>query len=228
MRITTEELKQILADHALWLSGEVGRRADLSGAILRGADLRGADLRGADLRGADLRDAILRGADLRDAILRGSDLSGASLSGSNLSGASLSGSNLSGAILRGADLRDAILRGASLSGSNLRGVKFEEPIPIVPNLHAAIVDAIDSKGCSLYMRSWHDCETTHCRAGWAVHLAGKAGYELERKYGTNVAGALISIASCPHLDGKVPDFYASDDEAMADIRRLAAMELTEA
>ena len=31
------------------------------------------------------------------------------------------------------------------------------------------------------MGSWHACETTHCRAGWAIHLAGKAGYDLEKK-----------------------------------------------
>ena len=66
-----KSLADILADHAKWLRGEGGERADLRGANLRGADLRGADLRGADLRGANLRGADLRGADMRWANLWG-------------------------------------------------------------------------------------------------------------------------------------------------------------
>ena len=53
MKITSEELQLILANHLKWIDGEAGgARADLSGADLRGADLSGADLRGAKLRGA--------------------------------------------------------------------------------------------------------------------------------------------------------------------------------
>ena len=74
------------------------------------------------------------------------------------------------------------------------------------------------------MSDWHSCETTHCRAGWAIHLAGAAGRTLEYCYGPATAGAIISVLSCPELEGKVPDFYASNDEALADIKRLAAME----
>jgi len=70
------ELKRILADHALWIGGNGGQRANLSWANLSLADLREANLREADLRGANL--------------------SGANLSWANLSGADLSGANLSG------------------------------------------------------------------------------------------------------------------------------------
>ena len=69
-----EELKQILAEHKLWLNSEGGKRAYLQGADLRRADLRGADLRGADLQGADLQRADLQGAYLQGAYLRGADL----------------------------------------------------------------------------------------------------------------------------------------------------------
>jgi hypothetical protein len=83
MKLTKDEIQNILALHGLWLKGDDnGKRANLGDAYLRGADLRGAylgdaNLRGADLRGAYLGDANLRGADLRGADLRGAYLGGA-------------------------------------------------------------------------------------------------------------------------------------------------------
>jgi hypothetical protein len=102
--LTKADLPASLAQHALWLRDEGGRRADLRGADLMGADLRGADLRGADLRRADLRGADLRGADLRGADLMGADLRGADLRRADLRGADLRGADLMGADLRGATL----------------------------------------------------------------------------------------------------------------------------
>ena len=114
------DIKQILADHALWLRDEGGARANLSEADLRRADLRRADLSGADLRGANLRGADLRGADLRRADLSGANLSEADLRRADLSGADLRGANLSRADLSGADLRGANLSRADLSGAVVR------------------------------------------------------------------------------------------------------------
>jgi hypothetical protein len=68
------------------------------------------------------------------------------------------------------------------------------------------------------MASWHACATTHCRAGWAITLAGEAGAKLEAHVGPSAAGALIYQASA----GYVPNFYATDAEALADIRAHAA------
>ena len=63
MKMTNEELKEVLRLHQMWLfDKEGGVRADLSGANLSGADLRYADLSGANLSGADLRCADLSGA----------------------------------------------------------------------------------------------------------------------------------------------------------------------
>ena len=78
------------------------------------------------------------------------------------------------------------------------------------------------------MASWHGrdgnaCGTTHCRAGWAIHLAGEDGYALEDAVGPSLAGALIIQASCPWIE-KVPDFTASNDDALADIKARAAEE----
>jgi hypothetical protein len=117
MKLTKDEIQNILALHGLWLKGDDnGTRADLRGANLRGADLEDAYLRDAYLRGADLGDANLRGANLR-----GADLGDANLRGANLRGADLGDAYLRGANLRGADLGDAYLRDANLRGANLRG-----------------------------------------------------------------------------------------------------------
>jgi uncharacterized protein YjbI with pentapeptide repeats len=197
----TESNKKGLAVRAAVLSDAVLRGADLRDADLRDADLRGADLRGADLRDADLSGADLRGADLRDADLRDADLSGADLSGADLRDAELSGADLSG---------------ADLSGADLRGV------PKIENIHQAVYAAASKEGC-LNMNTWHSCETTHCRAGWVVHLAGEAGAALEFGMGTPAAAAMIYLKSDPKLE-KIPNFYCTNDEALADMKRLAKAE----
>ncbi len=65
------------------------------------------------------------------------------------------------------------------------------------------------------MRDWHTCGTAHCRAGWAITLAGEAGKALEDRVGPATAGTLIYAKSRP--DKPIPNFYANDEEAMADI-----------
>jgi Pentapeptide repeats (8 copies) len=130
------------------------------------------------------------------------------------SGAVLSGAVLSGAVLSGADLRGADLRGADLS---LIG------IPVIPALDSKILAAIESGGGKLNMNKWHTCKTTHCRAGWAITIAGDAGAELEKKIGPAGAGALTYAASYPGQ--RIPNFYASDDDALADIKARAATDV---
>jgi hypothetical protein len=143
---------------------------------------------------------------------------GADLTGADLTGAVLTGAVLRRAVLRRADLTGAVLRGAVLRGADLTGAVLP-PAPIVPKIDVAIAAAIDAGG-SLNMRDWHTCGTTHCRAGWAITLAGEAGAQLESKIGPAAAGALIYAASRP---GKpVPNFYASNSDAMDDIRACAA------
>jgi hypothetical protein len=81
------------------------------------------------------------------------------------------------------------------------------------------------------MDYWHDnddwrertcaeeavCGTTHCLAGWAVHLAGKEGYAIEKAFGWRAAGAAIYRASV----GEVPHFFASNARAIEGLRRRA-------
>jgi hypothetical protein len=189
--------------------------------IKSGANLIGANLSEADLSKANLREADLSKANLIGANLSGANLIGANLSKADLIGADLSGANLSGADLSGANLIVANLRGANLIVANLREANLSEA-PKIENIHKAIYAAASADG-ALNMGEWHTCETTHCRAGWAVHLAGEAGRALENKIGTAAAGALIYLASDPTLE-RVPNWYASNDKALADMKALAEKE----
>ena len=147
------------------------------------------------------------------------------------------GACLDGANLHGADLDGARHKPASLADHQDPSRPYERPqgaltrqehaaryrerhpnVPVVEHLDARILAAVDSGG-SLEMSDWHVCETTHCRAGWAVHLAGEAGYALERTLGgTEYAGRAIYRAST----GRSPYFFASTEEALEDLRRCAA------
>ena len=124
--------------------------------------------------------------------------------------------NLGEADLSGAYLREADLGEADLSGANLG----EADIPLLPNIDAAILEAVEKDGNKLDMSEWHVCRTTHCRAGWAIHLCGDAGYALEKAVGSSAAGALIYAKSRP--DKPIPNFMASDEDALADMRACAA------
>lgn len=85
------------------------------------------------------------------------------------------------------------------------------------------MDAVNNKD-ALDMSDWHSCETTHCRAGWVVHLAGKEGYELEKETSTIFASMQIYKKS-----GNIPvspvRYFDSNKDAMIDIERCAKLEL---
>ena len=74
------------------------------------------------------------------------------------------------------------------------------------------------------MGDWHTCNTTHCRAGWAVHLAGEDGYKLEKKTNTLFAANQILKKSSPNIRVSFPEIFKSNEEAMKDIRRCAELE----
>jgi hypothetical protein len=131
------------------------------------------------------------------------------------------GAYLTDADLTDANLTDANLRDANLRGAYLAGAQYYT----VLELHTKMLAAIEAGG-TLDMSTWHTCDTTHCRAGWAIHLAGDAGRLLEAQIGSSAAGALIHQASCPWME-KLPDFYASNEDALADIKRCAEREQQE-
>ena len=71
------------------------------------------------------------------------------------------------------------------------------------------------------MCTWHTCSTTHCRAGWVVTLAGDAGRELEQFHDTALAAQLIYDASDPNYRINPARFYDSNEDALADMKKLA-------
>jgi hypothetical protein len=83
-------------------------------------------------------------------------------------------------------------------------------------------EAVTREGCQLRMANWHTCETTHCRAGWVVTLAGEAGKKLEEFHNTELAAMLIYRESGYHINPA--RFYDGDAAAMNDIKRLAEAE----
>ncbi|QEE24493.1 pentapeptide repeat-containing protein [Rhodanobacter glycinis] len=198
------------------------KKALADGSDLSGSDLSGSNLRGSNLRGSNLRGSDLSGSDLSGSDLSGSDLSGSDLRGSDLSGSDLSGSNLRGSNLRGSNLRGSDLSGSDLSGSDLRGSNLSKCPVKIDNIHSAVYAAASAPK-ALNMSQWHTCETTHCRAGWVIALAGEGGRALEFACGTPTAAAMIYVASDPDLK-RIPDFYCGNDAALDDMRRLAEAE----
>ena len=153
--------------------------------------------------------------------------------------ANLADANLAGAYLAGADLARANLAGAKnvpeTNGSEstqeepadrrerqlARAARFRQrfpDVPVVEQLDAKILAAIETGGM-LEMGSWHQCETTHCRGGWAVTLAGEPGKQLEECYGVEDAARRIYLAST----GRCPWFFDSNEGALADIRAQAEL-----
>jgi hypothetical protein len=76
---------------------------------------------------------------------------------------------------------------------------------------------------TLEMGDWHTCETSHCRAGWVVHLAGDAGIELEEQTSTCFAAMQIYKKSSD-IRVSPTRFFEDNDTAMKDIIRCAELE----
>jgi hypothetical protein len=73
------------------------------------------------------------------------------------------------------------------------------------------------------MDDWHTCNTTYCRAGWVIHLAGEAGYELEKK--TSPLFAAMQIYKKSGYQINPCRFFDDNETAMADIKKLAEQEM---
>ena len=92
-------------------------------------------------------------------------------------------------------------------------------VPIIENIHQKVFEAA-SKPDALRMEAWHTCETTHCRAGWVVTLAGEAGKKLEQKTSTLFAAMQIYKASSL-IRVMPPRFFDPNNAALEDMRRCA-------
>jgi hypothetical protein len=97
------------------------------------------------------------------------------------------------------------------------------PVPTIRDIHQAVYAAASKPG-ALAMDNWHTCKNTHCRAGWVVTLAGEAGRELERHYDTTLAAMKIYDASSPLPKVSPARFFDGNDDALADMKRMAELE----
>ena len=78
------------------------------------------------------------------------------------------------------------------------------------------------------MSTGHTCDTTHCRAGWVNVLAGESGKKLEAQTDSLFAAMQIYKKSSPAIRVSPTRFVETNEQAMADIRRCAELEIAAA
>ena len=96
-------------------------------------------------------------------------------------------------------------------------------IPIIESIHSKVYQAA-TQPKALDMSTWHTCDTTHCRAGWVVFLAGTEGKELENKTSTLFAAMQIYHASS-EIKVSPPRFYEDNETALTDMKKCAEKEI---
>ena len=97
-----------------------------------------------------------------------------------------------------------------------------KPYPKIENIHKSVLEACSAED-ALNMLDWHTCETMHCRAGWVVTLAGEEGKKLENETSTLFASMMIYKASSD-IRVSPTEYFKTNDEAMADMKRCAELE----
>jgi hypothetical protein len=95
-------------------------------------------------------------------------------------------------------------------------------IPVIENIHQKVFEAV-SQPNALDMSTWHACETTHCRAGWVVTLAGEQGKVLESKTSPLFAAMQIYKKSS-EIKVSPTRFFESNKVALRDMQKCAEME----
>jgi len=187
--ISSDELKEILAQHRKWVeSGRKegqGEKALLANCDLSGEELTGVKLVDADLRGASLRAAHLRGAHLHYAQLHGANLSEADLFAAQLTEASLVEAQLQEALLRKAVLEKANLRRARMEGADLREASLKE----------ADLGEANLQGANLAQANFHEAQLLGTKLRDAnlqdADLTGATGLLASQFAGANVSGAKL-------------------------------------
>lgn len=89
-------------------------------------------------------------------------------------------------------------------------------IPVIEDIDKKVYAAASVDG-ALSMTEWHECKTTHCRAGWVVHLAGEKGYALEKA----LRGSTLFAAMLIYKESGSPinpcRFFDSDEKALEEM-----------
>lgn len=98
------------------------------------------------------------------------------------------------------------------------------PVPVIPNIHQTVYAAASNPDSLEMADVHHPCGRKHCRGGWVTTLAGEAGKALEAFYNWELAAMLIYDASDPTFKINPARFYDSNEDALADMKRLAEEE----
>jgi len=109
------------------------------------------------------------------------------------------------------------------SGFNNKAPVSMQQTPVIANIHQAIFAAVTQPN-ALNMGDWHTCDTTHCRAGWVVVIAGEAGKEFEDRTSTLFAAMQIYKASSP-IRVSPTRFFETNEIALKDMERCANEEI---
>lgn len=123
-----------------------------------------------------------------------------------------------------------------IRAARIQAARLGVPIPKIENIHQTVYDAVTKYPERFDMSNWHGvvdwtkgqsgynhCNTTHCRAGWVIALAGAAGRRLEHAVGAPEAAALIYKESDPSLKA-CPSFYVNNEQALRHMKLKAEQE----
>lgn len=119
-----------------------------------------------------------------------------------------------------AEIWNTAISGRAYVGNAITGYRLDD-VPYVENIHQKVYEASEG-GALLCVGEWvTPDEKRASREVFAIEAAGDAGWALEEKVGPWLAGALIYVKSTG--EAKLPIFYASLEEIVADVRAKAGV-----
>lgn len=193
---------------------------------LRDSDLDGVDLEGSSFRGASFEDscfyeAKFLGARFGRAYFGGANFACATFQNARFQGADFREADLSGALLGEQQIRDLVVDGVRVRHALNDRTALMAPMGDAPQRLATVAAIVLSDPSNLDMTHWHNssreggkCKTTHCLAGWAIHLAGPLGAFLEDRFGAARAGEILLGKEAASF------FYADNATALAYLRSV--------
>lgn len=231
--------------HAAFLadpSGDEGERADFECWDFNNVRIEGRDLRHARFNRTRLQCTTFVNCDLSntrfysaageytvfhqcnlgnalfdDAMLPRSSFDCSDLISTRFYGTNLRRASFSGTRLINVDFHGAQVQHASLTSSDC--LKTPRDLPIVRDASTRLLEVaqtvLQDSDLRLCMSEWHTCHSTHCIAGWAIHLAGPLGELLEAEFGPANAGLfLLGPEAASH-------FFVDEEAALDFLHRIA-------
>lgn len=206
--LTQQQLNKLLDDHELWLAtrGRQGEQLYLHGKVIEGGDFR-----------RNLSEAVLGSNRFRFC-----DFTGANFSHAHCVNSVFEESRLDFAILSGR-FDYCKFPGTSIMSQTIGRMSAYHAdftscrnFPFLSDAEQRLLDVaiIATRPGNLVMDAWHGCNSTHCIAGWAVHLAGPFGDHLVNLHGHDIAGLMLLGAEAHNY------FFSSEEQALAFLNKV--------